>query len=164
MKNTPLKVDRALQAHFRVKKAICIAVPYPTLGEEVAAAITLHEPDAISEAELRGWVGERLAHHKVSRRIELRDELPKGAVGKVNRKDLVAVFDLLDDSAKEASEVFAAAGMTPLEAVYGAYGVRLLSKATLALMRIFFSGGDFLVAIQLVLEVEKIFGLRIGAE
>jgi len=50
----------------------------------------LHKGSQLSVDELRAYCKEELAAYKVPRRIEFRDSLPKSAVGKVLRRELVA--------------------------------------------------------------------------
>ena len=55
-----------------------IGVPLDSLGEEVAAAVTL-KPDAeITRAELRDYCKSEIAAYKYPRRLWIVDELPEG--------------------------------------------------------------------------------------
>ena len=42
--------------------------------------------------ELRSWAAEDCAGYKFPRRMVVVDEIPKNAMGKVNKKDLQALF------------------------------------------------------------------------
>jgi acyl-CoA synthetase (AMP-forming)/AMP-acid ligase II len=84
-KIAPREVDEALLAHPAVAQAVAFALPHDKLGEEVAAAVVLHEGQNASEQELRAFVARRLADFKVPRRILLLPEIPKGATGKPQR-------------------------------------------------------------------------------
>src|SRR6201987_387745 len=56
----PHEVDEVLLKHSAVAAAVTFGCIHPTLGEEVAAAIVLHEPDGVTESALlkhcREWV------------------------------------------------------------------------------------------------------------
>jgi o-succinylbenzoate---CoA ligase len=79
----PLEVERALLAHPAVADAAVVGRPDPEWGEAIAAfVVTGH---AASEDELRAWCRRRLAPHKVPKRIQIVDALPRNAAGKVVR-------------------------------------------------------------------------------
>ena len=58
-------------------------------GEIVTAYVVLKPDIEATEAELRHFAAERLADFKVPLRIEFRESLPKSAVGKYLRRELV---------------------------------------------------------------------------
>jgi len=84
-KISPAEVDVILMEYPAVAQAVTFSVPHPQLGEEVAAAVVLHENASADEAQILEHVVKRLADFKVPRRILILDELPKGATGKVQR-------------------------------------------------------------------------------
>ena len=85
----PAEVESVLLAHPAVAEAAVVAMPDPTLGEEVAAFVALH-PGAAADAEtLIAWCRERLAAFKYPRRVTLMDALPRSATGKVLKAKLV---------------------------------------------------------------------------
>lgn len=89
-KIAPVEIDQVLEAHPKVKEAVAFAMPHPTWGEEVAVAVVAREP--VTEKELAAWCRERLADFKVPRVIYLVDEIPRTATGKVQRRNVAAVF------------------------------------------------------------------------
>ena len=84
-KIAPREVDDVLMAHPAVAQAVAFAVPHQKLGEDVAAVIVLREGADAGEQELRAFAAESLADFKVPRTILFRDEIPKGATGKLQR-------------------------------------------------------------------------------
>ena len=84
-KIAPREVDDILQAHPAVAQVVTFALPHDKLGEEVAAVVVLAEGEAASERELRDFAAAKLADFKVPRKIIFRDEIPKGATGKLQR-------------------------------------------------------------------------------
>lgn len=80
--------------HPAVAQAVTFALPHPTLGEEVAAAIVLREGMEAAESEIAGFAAGRLAAFKVPRKILILDEIPKGAAGKVQRIGLAGKLGL----------------------------------------------------------------------
>ena len=84
-KIAPREVDDVLMAHPAVAQAVAFAVPHQKLGEDVAAVIVLREGAEAGEGELRAFAADSLADFKVPRTILFRDEIPKGATGKLQR-------------------------------------------------------------------------------
>ena len=84
-KISPLEVDTVLMDHPAVAQVVTFGVPHAMLGEDVAAAVVLHEGASADERELRSFAAERLADFKVPRKIVFLDEIPKGATGKLQR-------------------------------------------------------------------------------
>lgn len=88
------EVENALYDHPAVMDAAVIGIPHHTLGEEPAAVVHLAPGGEASEADLRAWVGERLAAFKVPVAIRfLPETLPRNANGKILKRDLKALFD-----------------------------------------------------------------------
>jgi long-chain acyl-CoA synthetase len=81
LKVAPAEVAFVLEQHPDVREAAVTGVP-DGRGEEVVYAVVASD-GAAGEAELVAFCRERLAAHKVPRRIEIRDELPRTASGKV---------------------------------------------------------------------------------
>jgi len=84
-KITPREIDEVLQQHPAVLQAVAFAIPHPTLGEDVAAAIVLRPGQAEAPGDLRRFVAEHLAAFKVPRKIVFIPEVPKGPTGKIQR-------------------------------------------------------------------------------
>ena len=80
----PQEVEAVLLAHPSVADAAVYGAPNDEWGEEVRALIV---PRAGFDAdELRRWARERLAGFKCPRHIDVVDELPRTATGKVLRR------------------------------------------------------------------------------
>jgi acyl-coenzyme A synthetase/AMP-(fatty) acid ligase len=77
-----------------VEQCLTFAMPHPSLGEEVAAAVVLRQGHTCKDTELREFASERLAGFKVPRRILFLSEIPKGATGKLMRIGLAEKFGL----------------------------------------------------------------------
>ena len=71
--------------HPAVAQAVTFAIPHAMLGEEIAAAIVLHEGSNTTEREIRDFVALHLVHFKVPRHVLFLTEVPKGPTGKVQR-------------------------------------------------------------------------------
>src|SRR5699024_2884766 len=71
----PREVEEVLYGHPDVREVAVIGVPDARRGEELAA-------------ELRGWLEERVAAYKVPRIYHLVEALPKGATGKILKRQI----------------------------------------------------------------------------
>ena len=95
-KISPREVDDVLATHPAVAQAVAFALPHPKLGEDVAAVVVLREGAEAGEREIRAFAGESLADFKVPRRILIRDAIPKGATGKLQRIGLARKLGLAE--------------------------------------------------------------------
>ncbi|MFC4149520.1 acyl-CoA synthetase [Micromonospora mangrovi] len=77
------EVENALLAHPGVREAAVIGAPHPDLGQQVVAYVVA---DAATEAQLIEFVAGRISSHKRPRRVHLVEELPRNAMGKVQKK------------------------------------------------------------------------------
>jgi len=93
-KISPREVDEVLMDHAAVQQVVTFALPHDKLGEEVAAVIVLREGSSADEKEIRSFAAEKLADFKVPRTIVFRDEIPKGATGKLQRIGLAEKLGL----------------------------------------------------------------------
>jgi long-chain acyl-CoA synthetase len=84
----PREVEEVLYAHPAVAEAAVVGVPDPKLGEEVRAIVAVKPGQSVTEAELIGFVKERVAAYKYPRSVEFRPTLPKNATGKILKKEL----------------------------------------------------------------------------
>ncbi len=84
-KLAPREVDEVLIQHPAIAQAVAFAVPHATLGEDVAAAVVLHENATVTESEIRDFASTRLADFKVPSQVVIVEEIPKGPTGKLQR-------------------------------------------------------------------------------
>jgi long-chain acyl-CoA synthetase len=88
-----LEVEQVLEQHPAVLEASVVALPDERLGEVPAAAVRLSEGTTLESLDLAAWVDERLADYKVPKRWIAVDELPRTGTEKVQKTELVALFD-----------------------------------------------------------------------
>ncbi len=89
-KISPAEVDAALLDHPAVAEAAAFGVPDSKYGEEVWAVVVLKS--AATADQLEAHCRSLLADFKVPKAIHIVSELPKTATGKIQRRDLAALF------------------------------------------------------------------------
>ena len=88
-----IEVENVLFEHPAVVDAAVVGIPHRSLGEEPAAVVTRVAGAAVTEDELRAFVGARLAAFKVPVRIVFCQEmLPRNANGKVVKPEVRALL------------------------------------------------------------------------
>jgi long-chain acyl-CoA synthetase len=84
----PREVEDVLAEHPAVREAAVVGVPDQYRGENVKAYVSLKPGKSVTPEELIGHCRERLAAYKYPRIVELIEELPKSASGKILRREL----------------------------------------------------------------------------
>jgi len=151
----PREVDDVLLAHPAVEQAASFALPHPTLGEDVAAAVVLRGDGQVSVAELQQFVGDRLAAFKVPRRIFMLGSLPRCSVGKVRRRELtdLCLRQPISSSAQPTNG---------LEAAIARIWIDELDVAEIGIDDDFATaGGDSLSAVRVVVAAEELCGVNL---
>ena len=87
----PRAIEEAIYEHPAVAEVIVIGVPDSYRGEAAKAFIQL-KPNAerFTLEELRAFLADKLGRHELPAGLEFRDALPKTAVGKLSKKELIA--------------------------------------------------------------------------
>jgi fatty acid CoA ligase FadD36 len=80
------EVESALLTHPDVVEAAVVGEPDEDLGQVIVAYVVARRP--VRGSELTDFVAERLSAHKRPRRVVLLDELPRNAMGKVQKRQL----------------------------------------------------------------------------
>ncbi len=91
LKVSPTEVEAAALRHPAVADAAVVATPDPVLGEAVCTCIVPagdRPPPTLTE--LRDFLGESLARHKLPDELAVVDGIPRTTIGKVDRRALVA--------------------------------------------------------------------------
>lgn len=75
----------------------------PTWGQKIAALIVCKDgnnKDGLTLPKLREWCEERIASYQIPSVIKIIDEIPRNAMGKTNKKEIVRDYfaDVSNDS------------------------------------------------------------------
>ena len=74
----PREVEEVLYEHPTIREAAVIGVPHDEWGEEIGAAVVLHDGEELPPEEVSAYVKERIAAYKYPRVVWFLDDLPKG--------------------------------------------------------------------------------------
>jgi acyl-CoA synthetase (AMP-forming)/AMP-acid ligase II len=86
----PAEIENALLRHPDVRQAAVIGIPDARLGEVGMAFVVLRSGSGSAGDAILGWARDGMANYKVPRAIEVVDELPVNATGKVAKEELRA--------------------------------------------------------------------------
>ena len=82
----PAEIENALLRHPAIRQAAVIGVPDQRLGEVGMAFVVVSED--VSADDIIEWSRNEMANYKVPRAVEVVDELPLNATGKVVKETL----------------------------------------------------------------------------
>jgi fatty-acyl-CoA synthase len=87
-----LEVEQAILAHPGVYEAAVIPIPDDKWGEVPKALVIAKPGSNLTETQLLEFCRSQIAHYKCPRSVELVENLPKTATGKVLKKNLRQVY------------------------------------------------------------------------
>jgi malonyl-CoA/methylmalonyl-CoA synthetase len=93
-KLSALEIEETLREHGAVREVAVVGLPDETWGDRVVAAVVAvagREAELSTEA-VRAWAKERIAPYKAPREVVLLPALPRNALGKVVKPELVAAL------------------------------------------------------------------------
>jgi long-chain acyl-CoA synthetase len=93
LKVFPGAVEDVILAADGVREAAVVGVPDERLGEVPWAFVTRHDDD-LTEDALIAWCRERLTPYRVPVRVVFVEQLPRNDIGKVVKRELVALADV----------------------------------------------------------------------
>lgn len=87
----PRMIEEAIYEHPAVEEVIVIGIPDTYRGQAAKAFVKL-KAGAVSFTldQLRDFLSDKIGRHELPSALEFRDSLPKTAVGKLSKKELVA--------------------------------------------------------------------------
>ncbi len=86
----PREVEEVLYEHPKIREAAVLGIPHDEWGEEIGAAVVLHEGEELAPEEISAYVKERIAAYKYPRVVWFMDDLPKGPTGKILKREIEA--------------------------------------------------------------------------
>ncbi len=153
-KVSPREVDEALLEHPAVAQAAAFAIPHPTLGEDLVAAVVRRAGVDAREVDLRAFLFGRIAEYKIPSRIVFVDAIPKGSTGKIQRATLHQ--SLASQLAVDAEAPVGAVEQAIADAIQAVLGVAGVGRHD----NFFALGGDSLSGARVVARVNDALGLE----
>jgi malonyl-CoA/methylmalonyl-CoA synthetase len=88
-KLSALEIEEVLREHPLVSEVAVVGVPDPEWGEVVTACVVPRPGPPLDVESMRVWCRDRLAPYKTPRRWHVMAQLPRNAMGKVTKPELV---------------------------------------------------------------------------
>jgi acyl-CoA synthetase (AMP-forming)/AMP-acid ligase II len=89
----PKEVEQVLIRHEDVAEAAVFGRPHVDLGEQVCAAVVLNERASIQPEDLIHHCKKHLTPYKCPRMVFVLNELPRNAMGKVQKEALKEILE-----------------------------------------------------------------------
>jgi len=81
----PKEIESLIDEIEDVVESAVIGVPHPDFGEAVTAVAAVKPEATLSEADIIAFLKERIANFKVPKRVHFVEDLPRNAMGKVQK-------------------------------------------------------------------------------
>ena len=91
-KVSALEIEEVLRTHPAIAECAVVGVEDAERGESICVAAELRGGASLTLDELRGWAKERLAPYKVPHQLARVEALPRNAMGKVIKPEVVRLF------------------------------------------------------------------------
>ena len=91
-KVSALEIEEVLRTHPDIVECAVVGVEDLEWGERVCAAVVLPLDRQLTLESFRSWAKERLAAYKVPRELAIVAELPRNAMGKVVKPEVIELF------------------------------------------------------------------------
>ncbi len=88
----PRQVEEAIYQHPAVKDCAVFGIDDAYRGQAIRAVICLKEGAAVSAEEMQAFLGRKISRIEIPHSYEFRGELPKTAIGKIQKKILIDEF------------------------------------------------------------------------
>ncbi|MEH6628408.1 MAG: malonyl-CoA synthase [Motiliproteus sp.] len=89
----PKEVEIAIDDLNGIKESAVIGLPHPDFGEGVAAVVVKENGASITEQDIVGSLALKLAKFKQPKKVFFVNELPRNAMGKVQKKELRETYN-----------------------------------------------------------------------
>ena len=91
-KISALEIEHLLLSHPAIAECAVVGLPDPVWGEVVCLAAVLNGGKSLDLGELSNWCADKLSEYKQPRCLEVLNALPRNALGKVLKPELIRLF------------------------------------------------------------------------
>lgn len=95
----PADIEEVVCRHGDVVDCAVIGTPHPKWGESPVAFVQLRRGAVLAASELREWANGQLSKHQRLHALQIEEELPRNALGKVVKTELADLFEARSASA-----------------------------------------------------------------
>ncbi len=88
----PKEIEGVIDDYPGVQESAVVGVPHPDFGEAVVAVVVARSGHQLDPGEMQNVLKAQIANYKVPKRIHVVDELPRNAMGKVQKNILREKF------------------------------------------------------------------------
>jgi fatty-acyl-CoA synthase len=81
----PREIEEFLYRHPKIQDVQVFGVPDPKFGEELCAWIRIRPGERLTEAEVRSFCRDQIAHYKIPRHLRFVDAFPMTVTGKIQK-------------------------------------------------------------------------------
>ncbi len=92
-KISALEIEDVLREHPDIRECAVVGIADPEWGERVVVAAEVREGCGLDTKHLRVWAKRRLAPYKVPTVLKCVDTLPRNALGKVTKTEVIKAFE-----------------------------------------------------------------------
>ncbi len=89
----PRDIEEIVVQHPAVREAAVFGAPHEKWGETPVAAVTLQEPDSVTDEELSAWINERVeAKFQRVSGVIIMEDFPRNVAGKTLKREMREVY------------------------------------------------------------------------
>lgn len=88
-KISTLDIERHFLSHDKIKEVAVVGLPDETWGQLITAIVVLNEDCFFSLEEMHDWAKDKMASYHIPKKLKIVDSIPRNAMGKVNKKELI---------------------------------------------------------------------------
>ena len=92
-KVSALEIEEVLRTHPAIRECAVVGIADDEWGERVASCIVTNDDAQMSLDDLRSWSKDQLAPYKIPTRVLTIDNLPRNAMGKVQKPAVKQLFE-----------------------------------------------------------------------
>ncbi len=93
----PTEVENAVAEHPAVHEVCVVGLPDPSWGDRIHAVVVTNEGMSLTLDEMKAFCAERIATYKIPKSLDIWDEIPKGATGKILKRQVMESYLDADD-------------------------------------------------------------------